>query len=108
MHGLSLVPVLQGGGKAPAAWRDCLYYHFYDHTPEHSVMRHDGVFDARYKLIHFYDETGAVPSYEEFYDLQTDPTEVHNVLDNPAYADKIAELRARLDKAREELAVEEF
>ena len=34
---------------------------------------------------------------EEFYDCQTDPDNVHNIIDDPKYADKIAELRQAMD-----------
>ena len=85
MRGLSLVPVLQKGGAQPRHWRKTLYYHFYDHTPEHNVLRHDGVFDGRYKLVHFYDETGAIPAYEEFYDLRRDPSELNNLMGDTRY-----------------------
>ena len=35
---------------------------------------------------------------EEFYDCKTDPDNVHNIIDDPEYADKIAELRRAMDK----------
>ncbi len=34
---------------------------------------------------------------EEFYDCQTDPDNVHNIIDDPKYKDKIDELRTALD-----------
>ena len=39
---------------------------------------------------------------EELYDLRSDPDEFVNVIDDPAYADALADLRARLQKWREE------
>jgi len=108
MFGMSLVPVLKKDGGEPRKWRETLYYHFYDHTPEHNVLRHDGVFDKRYKLIHFYDETGAIPDYDEFFDLQEDPNELNNLIDDPRYKDKVDRLKKRLVDTRARIGVEEF
>ena len=36
----------------------------------------------------------------EFYDLENDPDELTNQYNNPAYAEKIAEVRAELDRIR--------
>ncbi len=35
---------------------------------------------------------------EELYDVKADPHEIHNLADDPKYADKLAELRGRLDE----------
>lgn len=108
MYGLSMVPVLEGSGAEPKEWRKTLYYHFYDHTPEHNVMRHDGLFDKRYKLIHFYDETGAIPAYDEFFDLQEDPNELNNVIDDPRYTGVVDRFRKELAQTRGRVGVTEF
>lgn len=108
MFGQSIVPVLKKDGAEPENWRKDLYYHFYDHTPEHNVLRHDGIFGKRYKLIHFYDETGTIPSYEEFYDLEKDPKELNNQIDNPEYKTLIDEYMKRLTDKRKEIGVTEF
>ena len=73
MQGVSLLPLLKG--EKPENWRDALYYHFYEYPAEHSVKRHYGVRDDRYKLIHFYND---IDSWE-LYDLENDPTEMHNI-----------------------------
>ena len=73
MQGVSLLPLLKG--EAPENWRDALYYHFYEYPAEHSVKRHYGVRDSRYKLIHFYNDI----DQWELYDLATDPHEMHNI-----------------------------
>lgn len=39
---------------------------------------------------------------EQLYDLIFDPNETHNVIDDPAYAEVLAELRARLDRWMQE------
>ncbi|MEA2069197.1 MAG: sulfatase, partial [Verrucomicrobiota bacterium] len=71
MQGKSLVPLLRG--ETPKDWRDSLYYHYYEYPGAHSVRRHEGVFDGRWKLIRFYGMD--VPNGEEWelFDLQSDP-----------------------------------
>lgn len=108
MFGRSILPVLKKDGAEPENWRKTLYYHFYDHTAEHNVLRHDGVFGKRYKLIHFYDETGAIPSYEEFYDLEKDPNELNNLIGNPEYKNLIEEYMNTLSQTRKDIGVTEY
>ncbi|WP_294177771.1 sulfatase [uncultured Coprobacter sp.] len=79
MQGISLLPLLKG--ENPKNWRRSLYYHFYEYPAEHAVKRHYGVRTDKYKLIHFYNDIDAW----ELYDLEKDPTEMHNVFDDPKY-----------------------
>ncbi len=51
MDGLSIKEIM-ANNKTPQDWRTSLYYHYYDYPAIHSVRRHDGVYDGRYKLIH--------------------------------------------------------
>jgi arylsulfatase A-like enzyme len=94
MQGRSLVPLLKG--QEPANWRDAIYYHYYEYPSVHMVARHYGIRTERFKLFRFYqfDEW-------EFYDLETDPEELTNEYNNPAYADQIATLKKDLDNIRE-------
>ena len=80
IQGESLLPLLRGE-RTIGRWRDAIYYHFYEYPAEHMVKRHYGVRTDRYKLIHFYNDI----DQWELYDLQTDPHELHNVYDDPAY-----------------------
>lgn len=89
MQGVSLKPLLQG--RNPKNWRQSLYYHYYEYPAVHMVNKHEGVYDGRYKLMHFYelDEW-------ELYDLQNDPHELSSRYDDPAYAAKVTRLKAEL------------
>ena len=92
IQGESLLPLLKG--KKPAGWRKSLYYHFYEYPAEHMVKRHYGVRTDRYKLIHFYNDIDAW----ELYDLEKDPAEMHNVINDPAYSEVLADMQAELKK----------
>ena len=87
MQGRSLVPLLRG--ESPE-WRDAIYYRYYE-SGGHNVPRMYGVRTDRYKLIH-YPETGE----RELFDLAQDPYELHSVHDDPAYAETLEAMEARL------------
>lgn len=97
MQGCSFVPLLKG--KKPGNWRKSIYYHYYE-TGEHNVAKHEGVRTERYKLIHFY----GVDEWE-FYDLQTDPRELHNRYDDMSYAAVIEQLKAELARLKKQYGV---
>ena len=108
MVGTSIVPVLKKEGKSPRRWRRYLYYHYYDYPAEHNVLRHDGVFDKRWKLIHFYDPEGKVPSYDELFDLRRDPQELRNVIGERSSRRALRRLRKQLERFRTEHAIDEI
>ena len=98
MQGVSLRPVLDG--TADETWRKSLYYRYYEQTKGHNVQPHEGVATDRYKLIHFW-RLGEW----ELYDLETDRAEMHNLYGDPEHADVVAELKAELQKLREQYEV---
>ncbi|WP_395730437.1 sulfatase [Prosthecobacter sp.] len=122
MQGRSFEAALEG--KALTHWRTATYYRYWMHLMHHDNPAHFGIRTADSKLIFYYsqaeDEAGngklTMPwkkgaSYKieptspawEFYDLSTDPQEMHNQYANPEYAAKISELKAELKRQREEL-----
>ncbi len=100
MQGHSLLPIFLE--QRPDDWRKYFYYHYYEYPAVHSVRRHYGVTDDRYKLIHFYE-----PDVNEWelYDRQKDPQELGSVYGDPAYAEVQARLLAELNRLRAELKV---
>ena len=94
IQGESMWKVLRG--KTPRNWRTSMYYHYYEYPAVHSVKRHYGVRTQRYKLIHFYNDIDEW----ELYDLKKDPREMKNVLDDPAYANIVTELKVELKRLR--------
>jgi len=103
MQGRSLVPLLKG--ETLPDWRKSLYYHYYEYPGTHSVRRHEGAFDGRYKLIRFYGLD--VPNGEEweFYDLESDPSEMNNVYGNPEQAGMVQEMKQELARLRKQYQV---
>lgn len=92
--GTSFAPLLRG--EVPAAWRETFYYHYHEGPDrDHAVARHDGVTDGHHKLIHFYER-----DEWELYDLQKDPHEVLNVVEDPAYQSVREKLHNRLEEHR--------
>ncbi len=99
MQGRSLVPILKG--ETPDDWRTSFYYHYYEGARAvHSVPKHYGVTDGRYKLIHIYENEDW-----EMFDLKTDPNELQSVYDNPEYKEQRQRLEAELARLRTEFKV---
>jgi arylsulfatase A-like enzyme len=90
MHGRSMVPLLSS--KRTTNWRKALYYHYHEFPGEHSVRRHFGIHDGRYKLIRFYYDIDEW----EFYDLENDPHEINNIFGHPEYTGIIEGLKSNL------------
>ncbi len=101
MQGRSLLPLLEG--KASPPWRDSIYYHFYENPGWTSVPRHYGVRTDRYKLIHYY-QLGQW----ELFDLQEDPDELDNRIDDPVLGSVRRGLEQELDSLRRQYRVPEL
>ncbi len=99
MQGASLVPIFEG--RTPTDWRKSFYYHYYEYPASHMVKKHEGVYDGRYKLIHFYDDIDEW----EMYDLQSDPNELKSVIQNPELASVRERLEAELARLKTSLDV---
>lgn len=90
IQGVSLLPLLKG--ETPQSWRTSLYYHFYEYPAEHAVKRHYGIRTERYKLIHFYNDIDVW----ELYDLQEDPSEMHNIYGTKGTEELATQLKQEL------------
>jgi arylsulfatase A-like enzyme len=94
MQGESLVPLLKGEEQD---WdREAVYYHYYEYPAVHMVKRHYGIVTREYKLAHFYDDVDEW----ELYDRHKDPLEMQSVYDDPAYAEVVKDLKAKLADLR--------
>src|SRR5690606_7689361 len=94
MQGESFVGVLKGEQDD---FKEAVYYHYYDYPAFHMVKRQYGVRTQRYKLIHFYDDI----DQWEFYDLEKDPQELYNAIDDKNYAGTIALMHRKLDSLQQ-------
>ncbi|MEM9481708.1 MAG: sulfatase [Verrucomicrobiota bacterium] len=100
MQGHSLVPLFKG--STPDDWRKTFYYHYYEFPGAHSVAKHYGVRNDRYKLIHFYETDGGV---WEFFDLKEDPNELNSLHDSADHQDLIGEMKTELTRLRKHYQV---
>ena len=79
-------------GETPKDWQKSMYYHYYEYPYYHRVQPHYGIRNQRYKLIHFYYDV----DIWEFYDLQKDPSEMNNLINNKSYYTLIEHLKKEL------------
>ncbi len=87
IHGRSLLPLLKSGGQPPADWRISLLIEYFSDTvmPRLVKMGYQAVRTERWKYIQYRDLEGM----DELYDLQTDPYELHNLINDPQAADAL-------------------
>ncbi len=100
MQGQSFKALLDG---TEVDFKEAIYYHYYDYPAFHMVKKQYGIRTKRYKLIHFYDDIDAW----EFYDLEKDPKELYNAIDNGGYKDIITKMHRKLDSLQEHYLVTE-
>ena len=93
-------------GETPKDWRKSMYYRYWLHQSNRPA--HFGIRNERYKLIFFYGQPLGKPGAQqattepawEFYDLQTDPKEMHNAYSNIQYATIIKAMKKELIQLR--------
>lgn len=90
VDGQSFLPIL--AGSHPDNWRTEFMYQYYwehafPHTPTTFAIR-----GPRYKYIYYH----GVWDKNEFYDLETDPAEMHNLIDAPEHRQRIHEMQNTL------------
>jgi arylsulfatase A-like enzyme len=110
MQGRSFWPDLRGAPEQPPT--QGLYYRYWENDDaHHRAPAHYGYRDDRYKLIYFYNDGLGLPGSSrytyppewELYDLLTDPDELHNVADDPAYREIRQDLELRMWQRQREV-----
>jgi arylsulfatase A-like enzyme len=89
MLGESFVPLLLGEN---IPWRDKIFYEYYWEYEFPQTPTMHGVRTDRYKYIRYH----GIWDTNEFYDLQNDPDEMHNLIADPACQDTIKSLNHEL------------
>ncbi len=102
MQGKSLKPLVTGHIE-DNDFRDAIYYHYYDFPAFHMVKKMYGLRTNRYKLIHVYDDIDEW----ELYDLDKDPNEIHNLIDEENYNGIENKLRIKLSELQKKYLVTE-
>ena len=102
VHGISLMPLLTGGGGGvPTGWRDTLYYRYIDGG--HGVPQHSAIRTNEFKLLYFDHPRNEAEekSRWELFDLNSDPQEMKNLASDPVHAERLAALKLRFWASRE-------
>ena len=110
MQGASPVPLPRG--ESPDGWRRSMYSRSWMHRDgAHDLPAHHGVRTATHKLICYYNDPLGQPGAHgpadpvewELFDLEADPLETANIIDDPASAGVVRELRIEVDRLQSEL-----
>jgi N-acetylglucosamine-6-sulfatase len=93
-QGRSLLPLFRG--PAPDDWRTSFLIEYYSDIvfPRVNKMGYQAVRNERWKYIRYREQTDA----DELYDLETDPYELKNVINEPAAAPALAAMKSELQK----------
>lgn len=106
MQGKSFKTILEG--NTPDDWQEAMYYHYYEFPYWHHVQPHYGIRTQKYTLAHFYYNIDVW----ELYDLEKDPQQMNNIIDDPAYADVVSDLKSQLKalmvKYEDDLSLADF
>ena len=90
MQGKSFKSILMG--NTPKDWQQAMYYHYYEFPYWHHVQPHYGIRTQKYTLAHFYYNI----DLWELYDLEKDPQQMNNIINDEAYSNTISDLKIQL------------
>ena len=93
MEGRSLVPLLKGGKPE---WRKSFLIEYYSDRvfPRVRQMGYKAVRNERWKYIHYFELEGM----DELYDLNADPYEMKNVINQPDTAKTIEQMKREIER----------
>jgi N-acetylglucosamine-6-sulfatase len=102
VEGRSLLPLV--AGDTPSDWRRSVLIEYFSDTvwPRLVKMGYQAVRTERWKYIHYTDLEGM----DELYDLQADPYEIENRIDDPQANETLTDLKAELQRLLQETGSE--
>jgi N-acetylglucosamine-6-sulfatase len=94
LHGRSFVPLVRG--ETPDDWRTAFLIEYYSDTVFRRIvnMGYKAVRTDRYKYIHYLELEGM----DELYDLDADPYETRNIIDEPENESILKSLQKELER----------
>ena len=106
MQGRSFKSICETG-KEPADWKKAAYYRYWMHMAHHDNPGEMAIRTKTHKLIYFYgadyEGKNQTPPAWELYDLGSDPSELNNVYDDPAYSKVREDLKKQLALLRRDI-----
>lgn len=89
MDGQSFLPLLK---NKEVKWRDAVFYEYYWEWNFPQTPTVHGIRTDRYKYMHYH----GIWDIDELYDIQKDPDETTNLINNPEYQKLVEELKMRV------------
>jgi arylsulfatase A-like enzyme len=96
MQGKSFAKLLKGDDQN---WRQSFLYEYFQENYAPGIVTMVGVRTDRYKYIEYPEQENDI---NELYDLKNDPYEMNNLINNPAYSQKLQELKQELQRLKKE------
>lgn len=96
MQGMSFVPLLKNEN---AEWRKSFMYEYFQESYAPGFVTATGVRNKKYKYIEYPD---MINDIDELYDLENDPGEMINLINNPDHQTVRSEMKAELEKLKTE------
>ena len=97
VQGKSVRPTLRGHARH---WREDFLYEYWQERGFMETPSIRGVRTAQWKYV----EYPGADDTNELYDIKHDPTEMNNLINSPAHAGRLAEMKARLERLSTETA----
>jgi len=115
LAGVSLPPTYQGRslmalvqGSKPNNWRSDFLIEHLMHSPG-KIPKYEGVRDRRWVYARYFEQE---PVFEFLHDLDSDPSQLRNLAQDPAHAKQLESMRKRCDDLRDsaggEYSLEKF
>tara|TARA_R110002049_G_scaffold309268_1_gene519551 strand:- start:72627 stop:74078 length:1452 start_codon:yes stop_codon:yes gene_type:complete len=98
IQGKSLVPLFQEPNSTP--WRRSFFAEYFMEKSSRSFPSWQMMREGKWKYIHYPNHSGA----DELYDMEADPSEMHNVFNDANSASIVQKLKGQIDKRASELS----